>query len=144
MANQVNYRTWFFRVITWDGLLPACILLAPTVAELLLPHNRGLIEFMAVATPIVAFFARIRAGKHHIASNHCTRVVRAIQFCVFCLGLFPLVLIDAVVILSHVMPAGALFAAKEDRIVFVALVSIYLAAMLIAMYPGRAEAIADV
>ncbi len=91
----------------------------------------------AVTLPIAAFFLRVIAGKHHIASNRCSIAVRRFQFCVFCFGILPLALIDCVLILSLVMPKGALFEADTDRLVWAILFAIYLTSMAVAMYPGR-------
>ena len=48
-----------------------------------------------------------------------------------------LALIDAVLMLSHVMPKGELFRADGDRLIWAILVAFYLTMMAIAMYPGR-------
>jgi hypothetical protein len=138
-TGRVKYGSWLLRVAGWDGLLPAYVVLAPTAVELLIPNNPGAVELTAVVLPIAAFVVRYNAGKRHIASHNCSRVIRAAQFCVFCVGIALLVLIDAVLMLSHLMPQGALFAAREDRIVWAVLFSVYVTAMTIAMYPGRAE-----
>jgi len=55
---------------------------------------------------------------------------------VFCLGIFMLVFIDAIMVLSHVMPKEAAFATAADLIVWAALYAIYLTLMALAMYPG--------
>jgi len=125
------------RLIAWDGMLPAGIVIVPAGIEILLPNHRGAIEIAAVILPITAFFLRVRAGKHHIASNRCSVAVRRFQFCVFCFAVFPLVLIDCFLVLSHLMPKGALFQADTDLVVWVILFAVYLTSMAVAMYPGR-------
>jgi hypothetical protein len=137
VVRRVNYQLWLLRLIAWDGLLPALILLAPYVVELLIPNNRLAIELLGVAFPIAGFFIRLVVGKRHIDSNLCSGPVRLAQFGVFFVGIFPLVLIDAFLVLSHVMPKGVL--APEDYAVFGVLFSVYLTAMTLAMYPGRLE-----
>jgi hypothetical protein len=139
-VRRVNFGSWLLRILTWDGLLPASVVLVPTVIESLLPNNRGAIELAAVAIPIAGFFLRVSAGKRQIASNNCDPACRVLQFCAFFLGILVLTLIDAVVILSHVMPQGAAFADETDCIVWAILVAVYLSSMGIAMYPGRTEA----
>jgi hypothetical protein len=139
VARNVNFGAWLFRVLTWDGLLPAFVILAPMLIEVLIPNNRGAIEIAAVVLPITGFFIRISVGKRHIASNSCGVVVRRLQFGVFCLGILTLVLIDSVLILCHVMPKAAPFATKADCIVWIVLFSTYLTSMTIAMYPGRTK-----
>jgi hypothetical protein len=135
--GHVNYGSWFLRVLAWDGVLPAFIAFAPTGVEVLFPNHRGAVEITAVTLPIAAFGLRIRAGKRHIASNRCSEVVRFFQFCAFCLGILPLVLVDCFMILSHLMP-GAMFETYTDILICAITVSVYLTLMAVAMYPGRA------
>ncbi len=135
--ERVNYGSWLLRLIAWDSLLPACLMLAPLVIETLFPKQRGIMEITAVILPIGAFFLRIRAGKRYIASNRCSQKVRWFQHGALYLGIMPLVLIDCVIILSHLMPKGALLASAGDRIVLGLMFGFYLALMAIAMYPGK-------
>ena len=134
-VKELNYSLWLFRLITWDGLLPGCVVLVPIVIGFLFPNNRGPIELAAVVLPSAGFFIRIRAGAGHIASNHCSITVRRIQLCAFVLGIFPLVLLECVLMLTHVMPA--LIMNWTDIAVCAILFAIYLTLMAIAMYPGQ-------
>lgn len=137
-VERVNYASWLRRLIAWDGLLPVGILIVPTGIEILFPNNRGLLEIAAVALPIAALLLRVRAGKHYIASNQCSMAVRRFQYCVFCFGILPLVLVDCFMILSHLIPKGAALVDDSDLLVLVIFFAIYLSSMAIAMYPGRA------
>jgi hypothetical protein len=143
MVRQADLVFWLLRILTWDGLLPACVVLFPTVIAIVLPNNRGAIEITAVVLPIAGFFLRVSAGRRQIASNRCAARLRHVQLCAFVLGILVLTLIDAVLILSHVMPQGALFADKTDRVVWTILFSVYLASMTIAMYPGASGPVSD-
>jgi hypothetical protein len=134
---QLDVRAWLVRVITWDGVLPACVLLVPSVVALVLPNRRGAIEITAVALPIVAFLIRFRVGKRHIDSNHCGEAMKVFQLCIFSLGILALVLFDAFVVLIHVMPRRAGGITPADLFELAIPVSIYLAIMALAMYPGR-------
>jgi hypothetical protein len=136
--GHLNYGSWFFRVISWDAILPFCLLIVPMLIELCFPNQRGVMEVVAVTLPIAAFLLRIRAGWRHITTNRCSDFVRRFQFFVFCLGILPLVLIDCFMILSHLMPQGAQFATRDDVIVLAIVFAIYLTLMTVAMYPGRA------
>jgi hypothetical protein len=138
-ARPENYGAWFYRVLTWDSLLLACVAILPVAVERILPNHRGAIEVTAIALPITAFFLRIRAGRRFIASNGCDGGVRRFQFVVFCLGIVPLILTDCVFILTRVMPRGAVFN-EADWLFWVVSFGIYFTSMLIAMYPGRAKA----
>ena len=138
--RTVSYGAWLRRVIAWDGLLPIGFVFLPYMVEVLFPNRRSIMEAIAVVLPIVAFFYRVHNGIAQIASNRCSPATQRLQYCVFCVGILPLILIDCVLILSHLMPPGTLFQAHSDRIVWTVLFGIYLAAMIVAMYPGQAEA----
>ena len=129
-------KLWITRVANWDALLPSVVWCAPYVVGFLVPQNRAAIEVIAVVLPLVAFFIRYRAGRRAIAANRCSATMRRFQITVFCVGISLLVLIEAVLALSHIMPQGAIFATTGDLIVWAVLVGLYLAAMVTAMYPG--------
>lgn len=136
--GRVNYGQWLIRLVTWDGLLPGCIVLAPSVVEFLFPKNREAIELVSVMLPVIGLSIRIRLGSRHIGSNHCSVTIRCFQMCAFILGLLLLGLVECVLVLTHVMPVGALFVDSRDVVIWATVFSIYLFAMAIAMYPGRA------
>src|SRR5438445_5890233 len=133
--RPIAYRDWLLGVLGWDGALPAVVYLAPIIAKHLLPRHPGIIEVLAIVLPIAALFSRFIAGSRVIRANHCGGGCRQLQFAAFGVALLMLLLFDAAVILSHNMPAGALFAA-EDRVVWTILAVVYLNNMLFAMYPG--------
>ncbi len=137
LVRRLDVRSWLFRLFAWDGVLPVCIVLIPSVISFLIPERRGAIEITAVVLPITAFFIRFRAGKRHIESNNCGEPMRVLQLCVFCLGILVLVVVDAFVVLSHVMPGQGGSISKEDLIILGVVISIYLTSMAFAMYPGR-------
>jgi hypothetical protein len=140
-TGRVRYGVWALRVITWDAVLPVFVTFLPLGVRLLFPNRRGALELTAVMLPVAAFFLRFRAGKRHINANRCSHRLRRFQLFVFCVGILPLVLIDCVIILSELMPAGAFGAA--DYIALGIMISIYLASMIIAMYPGREDVLPD-
>lgn len=135
--GRLDVASWLLTVVAWDGFLPALVLLLPTLIEVVIPNNRGAIEITAVLLPITAFFLRFLFGKRHIASNHCGIMVQRVQFVVFVVGIIVLALIECVVVLTHIMPKGFIWAHGSDRIVWAVLASTYLISMIIAMYPGR-------
>lgn len=138
VCRSIAYRDWFLRVFCWDGALPTGVFLTPVVAKRLLPNHPGIIELLAIVVPIAALFSRFVAGSRVIRSNHCAERCRQLQFIALAVALVILLLIDAVLMLSHNLPAGALFAAEQDRIVWTIMAAVYLTNMLCAMYPGRA------
>jgi hypothetical protein len=136
-VGRVNYGSWFVRVLAWDGLVPVCVVLIPNVIKFLFPNNRGVLELMFVLTPVIALVLRMWIGSSHIATNYCSPANRRIQFWVLFFGITVLGFIDAVLIHGHLMPKGPFNDAEID--VGIVLFSVYLGAMTIAMYPGRAN-----
>jgi hypothetical protein len=136
-VSSVNYALWFWRIISWDALLPAAMILAPFAIRWVVPNRQGFMEIAAVTLPILAFFLRVSAGKRQIAHNRCSMKVRRIQFGVFCVGIFPLVLFDCFMMLGALAGNGR---PDDDTIKALAvMIGIYLSAMTLAMYPGRAS-----
>jgi hypothetical protein len=140
--SGINYGRWALKVITWDALLPSCIAFTPLCIRFFFPNRRGALELTAVILPIIAFLLRFRAGKRYIDSNLCSVFTQKVQLYVFCLGILPLVLFDCFVILSELMPRG-IGEMRKDWVVWVILLSAYLISMIIAMYPGRTESLAE-
>ena len=134
--------TWLLRVFAWDGILPVCVLAIPSIIHWALPNNRGIIELTAVTLPIVAFVVRAAVGYRHIAANNCSREVRAVQYSVFYLAIFVFVLVDCVMILSHLIPKGAV--GDGDYLIFSILIGSYLLLMTVAMYPGPPKPLPEV
>ncbi|MHB1037359.1 MAG: hypothetical protein ACYC35_13730 [Pirellulales bacterium] len=132
-AGRIRLLSWLLTVLAWDGLLPLFVFSVPFVVEILVPNRRGAVELVAVAVPIVAFVVRYAVGRRHIATHNFSPAVRRVQFCVFVFGICSLVMIDSVLMLTHVMPKGAL---KGSGVVWAVLFSVYLTSMLIAMFPG--------
>lgn len=128
---------WMLRVLAWDGVLPLLVWIAPQVVSLVLPGRRGAIELAGIGLPIMAFLLRFHAGYRMISTNHCGPRMRAAQVGALFLGIFVLVPIDAMMILSHELPPGTMFRTSTDTLVFLALFAFYLSAMTIAAYPGR-------
>jgi hypothetical protein len=139
MLTASDIREWVIRIVKWDGILPAVVWTSPILVQLLFPNVRWAIEIVAVILPIIALLMRFMIGKRHIDSNRCKPLTRRLQLAVLCIGSIVLLLIDSVMILTHVMPKGAAFATTGDVIVWSALYGIYVASMTIAMYPGPAK-----
>ena len=132
----MKYLRWLLRIATWDGLLPICVAFAPLGIKLAFPGLRGAVEITAVVLPISAFFFRVKIGLRHFVANRHVWIVRMLQAATFTMAIFLLVFLECFVILSHIMPAGALFVAKEDRVVGAMLYSLYLGSMAFALFPG--------
>ncbi len=139
VVKRVNYRVWFFQVLGWDGFLPAGLAIAPYLIHLIFPGRRGAVELAAVILPIAAFLTRMVVGSRHIGANHCGPVVRTIQYLVFYVGIFMLVLFDAFLVLVHIMPGGLQGVTPGDAAGLGFVVTVYLTFMTVAMYPGRVD-----
>lgn len=136
-SGTIDYAAWSFRVLAWDGLLPVIIIFLPGAIEVALPGNRGALEIASIILPIAAFFFRAWSGLRHIRSNHCGPDLRGFQTLVFFVGIFPLVLFDAFIILTHLMPPGQFRPGSADFWVMAGIFGTYFLMMIIAMYPGR-------
>jgi hypothetical protein len=134
---------WLIRLVTWDGIFPAAILSVPFLLRWMFPNDRATIELAAVVLPIVAFFVRYRAGMKHIATHRSTETWRRIQVAVFGVGLIVLVVMDGVMILTHVMPKGAVVRTTADLVVWTSLYLFYFGAMAFAMFPGWKKSASD-
>ena len=138
--TRINYARWLLRVLTWDTLLPVGISILPRAIDLVLPNQPRVIDFASVIAPIVAFFLRLRAGGQQISSNQCSELVQGWQAFVFCFAIFPLVLVDALLILWPALPKGGRNIQPGDWMILIYLSAFYLTGMVIAMYPGRSPA----
>jgi len=130
---------WLLLVLHWDGVLPLLVWSLPSVLQELFPGRRGVVEFSAVVFPIVVFGWRYRVGLRVIAGNACGGAVRRLQRRVFFVGIFVRVLVDAVVMLSCLIPAAAAGGVWREMLIPL---GIYVAAMLVAMYPGGIRRVA--
>ena len=133
--------SWIKHVIVLDGMLPAAIWIAPIVVRLSVPNHRGPVEVIAVMFPIFAFLIRAQLGRRSIQLNSCGTRMQTIQRMALATGLLLLVPVDAIIILSHIMPPNAAFATPEDIFVWTVLFFGYIVAMSIAMYPGPKQRI---
>lgn len=132
------WKLWLTRVFRWDGVLPVVILLVPFVLRFLFPNQRGAIELASIILPIGGFVIRFLVGCHFINTNHCHSAFQTLQTCILVIGLGIMTLLDCIIILSVLMPQGALMVNAKDIAIWVSLYGTYLLLMIIAMYPGRA------
>jgi hypothetical protein len=139
MLSSNEVRSWVFRVVKWDGILPALIWTTPRFLRLIAPKLPGLVEITAIALPVIAFLVRYYFGLKFIQGNNCSRWMRRIQIVVFCLGIFVVVLFECVLILVLANPNPGGNFNDPDALIWLAIYAIYLAAMIFAMYPGRSK-----
>ncbi|HEY1783999.1 MAG TPA: hypothetical protein VGG30_00575 [Pirellulales bacterium] len=139
---RINYWLWFWRVISWDTLLPAALLLIPVAIESIFGKADRLLLVATAALPPIAFALRFFAGQRQIGLNHCSARVRELQGSIFVLGILAMFLVDMGLLF------GAMVGLQPQRtlrlFIFVgAAFGFYLMAMIIAMYPGRNAASDD-
>ncbi|HEY1784117.1 MAG TPA: hypothetical protein VGG30_01165 [Pirellulales bacterium] len=140
--GQIDYGLWIWRVISWDTLVPASLLLVPiTIAEIF-PRMEVALALAAALLPGVAFAIRFFAGRRQIASNWCTQRVRSRQIAALVLGILPLMFVDCSIILAHGPPGApqplpVMPPAEVLWLLLAGCVAFYLGMMAIAMYPGR-------
>jgi hypothetical protein len=129
----MTLATWLLRLLTWDGILPICILALPPLLEWLFPNN-NLVGIIYVAVAITAFFIRLAIGARHIETNNCPVFVQHFQFGLFFLAIVELLFLDALMMAVPMWRLG-----NGDLLVLAVLLGIYLTLMAAAMYPGRAK-----
>jgi len=128
-------RDWLRRLWFWDGALPLFVWSLPRAVAWLVPGQRGPIELLGVVLPVAAFIIRFLAAMQVLRSRGHHPLLMAVKVVVLFLGLFFLMMIDAIVILRIVMPDDA-FRKPGDLVGFAVLYALYLAAMAFATFPG--------
>ncbi len=129
--DRIDYWSWFRRILFWDTFLPAVVAMVPIAIETFFPRRDALELVASAMIPAAAFALRVRSGLRHIRSNHCSQSTRFAQKPLFIIGLFPLFLIECATI------QGIPVQTKGDVALIAILIAIYLATMILAMYPGR-------
>ncbi len=138
ITKRINTRRWFLTVIVWDGILPAFVVLVPSLFVALAPNGRSAaIEYSVMTIPFIAFFIRIAIGVRHITLNSCSEAVSAFQFFVFLIGIVVLLSLDGELIIAIHAGVQAVVTNSDDTIWLVAMFLVYLAAMVVAMFPGQ-------
>lgn len=133
--GRVDFASWVLRVLGWDGLLPAFVLLVPVLINVLSPNNHDLADFVGLTLPIAAFIIRFFVGEHHIWSNGCSKGFRVVQTCLLCFGIFWLFVVDTILVLAHEI--HGFFANWSNCRDMAVAVLVYLPCVTVAMYPGR-------
>jgi hypothetical protein len=140
--GQINYGLWIWRVISWDTLVPASLLLVPMAIAEIFPKVETPLALAAALLPGVAFALRFFAGRQQIVSNGCSAEVRRRQHAALVLGILPLMFVDCSFILAHTPPGGpqplpVMPSLELLWLLLAGCIVFYLVMMAIAMYPGR-------
>jgi len=140
--GQIDYVLWIWRVISWDTLVPASLLLVPMAVVEIFPRAETPLALAAALLPGVAFAIRFFAGRRQIATNRCSEQVRRRQYGALVLGILPLMFVDCSFILAHAPPGGPqpLPVMPPLELIWLAMgacIVFYLTMMAIAMYPGK-------
>lgn len=143
MAVHVQYGTWLYRVVAWDGLLPVFTMLVPVVLDYMFPVNPKLRDIAITVVPIVTFFARLSVGVRHVSSNQVGKAVRTVQYLAFILGILVLFTLDGLLLVMSAFRDGQMVKGDELPVVGVWF-GIYLVFMVVAMFPGWVEVAIEV
>jgi hypothetical protein len=140
--GPIDYGLWIWRVISWDTLVPASLLLVPIAIAEIFPRAETPLALAAALLPGVAFAFRFFAGRRQIASNRCSAQVRSRQHAALVVGILPLMFVDCSFILAHGPPGAPqpLPVMPPEELLWLLLagcIVFYLTMMSIAMYPGR-------
>ena len=138
--DTIDYRRWVLDIVSWDGILPACIFgISWGVARLFPVNPLGRIpgpgEVIMVVLPIVGVLVRFYIGNRKIQRNYCSPGFKRLQrFCLHLTLVFFLVF-DFVVVLSTLLqqPVGI----GPGHWLLVLGVAAYFCVVGCAMYPGR-------
>jgi hypothetical protein len=139
---KVDLVSWLLTIATWDGLLPASMILVLTVLNFLLPRQcppivGGILGGAYGLAVCIGVLVRMPVGSRHVALNQCSATFRCVQFAFLSLGILLLAILDCLLMLIE---SGAMLN-REDYIISgitaAVLYSTYLTSMAIAMYPGR-------
>lgn len=123
-------QEWALSIVCSDGLLPIGVIAIPAFVTFVFPRAEVLHVAANVIVPVVAFFVRLVIGRKHFRE----RSLHTLQFLLFVLSIFYLILLEAMLILFHEFGNQAQVKAN-DWIILGKLFLIYLAAMSISLFP---------
>ena len=127
------YKTWFLRLLGWDGVLPVVVFLVPRLVAYLLPQFPDAMVVFALALLIVGILYRFFVGRKHIQTNHCGRKFRLAQMIALVSGIMAIALAEGVVLASSDLQPK--LSAADFEALTVTYV-IYILCMALALYPG--------
>jgi hypothetical protein len=136
-GEGLDVGLWSGRILGWDGLLPAIVLLASMAVALFFPKNQGVQSVALLALPIAAFLWRAYVGHRQIYTNRCGRWVRRGQRVALGFALLLFVAFDFIFVLLQFVPKGQRQLPPEDVPIWAGLAVAYFALVAFAMYPGR-------
>lgn len=136
-GEGLDVGLWSGRILGWDGLLPAVVLLASMAVSLFFPKNQGVQTTALLALPIAAFLWRAHVGYRQINANGCGRWVRRGQRVALGFALLLFVAFDFIFVLLQFIPKGQRQPPPEDVPIWAGMVVAYFALVTFAMYPGR-------
>lgn len=128
-----RYSDWILSVLCWDGLLPLAVVASPTIVAFLLPGRQGALELTFVVVPITAFLSRAWNGRRRFLRGD----MFVWQVVIFGFAILLLVLLDAMLIMFHLINVGRVPA--EAYYTWACLFFVYLTLMGIALFPAREE-----
>jgi hypothetical protein len=141
LPARVNYAEWFWRVASWDGILPLLMLAVSPVIRMTLPRldDRFVMGFN-VSLMVIAFFIRLATAAIFIASNRCSDRLRHWQQLSLVFGLYGLMFFECFYFAAtlHGVSNGNRFSNSIGDWIAISFPfwAIYLPCLTFAMYPG--------
>lgn len=129
-----DWRTWMLRVVSWDGVLPAAVIVSAGLVKTVFPNQPRVVEYSLLCLAVTVFLLRLRIGLRQIETNDCRVWTRRGQYVVFLISIMLLAVLEFILML---VPVRQWFAVKEDRVIWAILFAIYFGGMTFAWYPGR-------
>lgn len=121
------------RLFGYDGVLPAIVLLAPTILHVVF-RGASWVELLAIVLPIAAYIIRAELGLRLIERNQSSPWLRRAQKTSLYFALLILLMVDACAILMCTLPQNCV--TNFDRAVLFVLYLLYLALMAVATFPS--------
>lgn len=139
---RISFRQWIIDVISWDGILPACIFGISFLVSIFVAQNQFPAELLMVALPIIGVLVRFSIGYRKILNNHCTRWLRALQLIALGIAVLMFMAFDFFVVLGAFMKLQHALG-PMDWFVLGGIGTIYLSLVTFTMFPGIAPSNVD-
>lgn len=128
-----RYSNWIMSLACWDGLLPLAVVASPAVVASIFPGRQGALELTFILVPITAFLLRAWNGRRRFLRGD----MFIWQAVVFAIAISLLVLLDAMLIMFHIVNVGRV--PVEAYYAWACLFFVYLTLMGVALFPARFE-----
>ena len=137
LTRELILLSGFSRSSVWDGVLPLVVLFIPYLVIFIPNIKQNTESFLLVISVIIIFLIRFSIGRKKISENTCGKIIQKFQHILFSIGVFYMLIIDALICTLAVVPRGE-GGIKLEELQFIGLLVMpYFFLMSLAMYPGR-------